>query len=65
MSTRAPGIENLERMREDGFHYVDKTGLSRDFLENPAFDSVCKEALKQMHDRNCEEALVDDGMVLG
>ena len=31
------GIENFERIRKDGFYYVDKTGLIRDFLENPAY----------------------------
>ena len=30
------GIENFERIRKDGFYYVDKTGLIRDFLESPA-----------------------------
>lgn len=32
------------------------------YAENAAFDSACKEALEQIHDRNYEEALVDDGM---
>ena len=31
------GIENFERIRKDGFYYVDKTGLIRDFLKNPAY----------------------------
>ena len=31
------GIENFEKIRKDGFYYVDKTGLIRDFLENPAY----------------------------
>ena len=31
------GIENFERIRKDGFYYVDKTGLIKDFLENPAY----------------------------
>ncbi len=31
------GIENFERIRKDGFYYVDKTGIIRDFLENPAY----------------------------
>ena len=31
------GIENFERIRKEGFYYVDKTGLIRDFLENPAY----------------------------
>lgn len=30
-------IENFERIRKEGFYYVDKTGLIRDFLENPAY----------------------------
>lgn len=30
------------------------------YAENAAFDSACKEALEQIHDRNYEEALVDD-----
>ena len=32
------------------------------YAENAAFDSAGKEALEQIHDRNYEEALVDDGM---
>ncbi len=32
------------------------------YAENAAFDFACKEALKQIHDRNYEETLVDDGM---
>lgn len=32
------------------------------YAENAAFDSACEEALKQVRDRNYEEALVDDGM---
>lgn len=33
--TRLPmGIENFQEMRTEGFYYVDKTGLIRDFLEN-------------------------------
>ena len=31
------GIENFERIRKEGFYYVDKTGLIRDFLRNPAY----------------------------
>ena len=31
------GMENFERVRREGFYYVDKTGLIRDFLENPAY----------------------------
>lgn len=31
------GIENFERLRRDGFYYVDKTGLIKTFLENPAY----------------------------
>lgn len=34
------GIENFERIRKEGFYYVDKTGLIRDFLENPAYVSL-------------------------
>ena len=38
MQTKLPmGIENFERIRKEGFYYVDKTGLIRDFLENPAY----------------------------
>ena len=38
MHTKLPmGIENFERIRKEGFYYVDKTGLIRDFLENPAY----------------------------
>ena len=31
------GIENFKKIRKDGFYYVDKTGLIRDFLKNPAY----------------------------
>ena len=31
------GIENFERIRKDGFYYVDKTWLIRDFLKNSAY----------------------------
>ncbi len=30
------GIENFEKLRKNGFYYVDKTGLIRELLENPA-----------------------------
>ena len=30
------GIENFERIRKDGFYYVDKTRMIRDLLENIA-----------------------------
>lgn len=36
--------------------------IEQKYAENAAFDSACKEALEQIHDRNYEEALVDDGM---
>lgn len=32
------------------------------YAENAAFDAACKEALKQIRDRNYEEVLLDDGM---
>ena len=32
------------------------------YAENAAFDSACKEALKQIYDNNYEEVLTDDGM---
>ncbi len=32
------------------------------YAENAAFDIACKAALGQIHDRNYEDALVDDGM---
>ena len=32
------------------------------YAENAMFDIACKEALRQIHDRNYERALVDDGM---
>ena len=39
--TKLPmGIENFERIRKEGFYYVDKTGLIKDFLENPAYVSL-------------------------
>ena len=28
------GIEDLEKIRTEGFYYVDKTGLIRDFLDS-------------------------------
>lgn len=31
------GIENFQRIRAEGFYYVDKTGLIRDFLKNMAY----------------------------
>ncbi len=35
MKTRLPiGIENFKEMRTQGYYYIDKTGLIRDFLEN-------------------------------
>ena len=38
MQTKLPmGIENFERIRKEGFYYVDKTGLIRDFLVNSAY----------------------------
>ncbi|MDE7311247.1 MAG: ATP-binding protein [Eubacterium sp.] len=30
------GIEDFEKFRKDGFYYVDKTGLIRELLQNPA-----------------------------
>lgn len=30
------GIENFEKLRKNGFYYVDKTGLIRELLQNPA-----------------------------
>ncbi len=32
------------------------------YAENAQFDAACKEALKQVEDRNYEELLIDDGM---
>ena len=32
------------------------------YAENAAFDSACQDAMKQIKDRNYEEALLDDGM---
>ena len=32
------------------------------YAENAAFDNACKEALKQIRDRNYGEKLADDGM---
>ena len=31
------GIENFERIRKEGYYYIDKTGLIKDLLENPAY----------------------------
>lgn len=31
------GIENFSRIHKEGFYYVDKTGLIRDFKKNPAY----------------------------
>ena len=28
------GIENFEKIRQEGFYYIDKTGLIRDLLNN-------------------------------
>lgn len=30
------GIENFAEMRKENFYYIDKTGLIRDLLQNPA-----------------------------
>ena len=36
--TKLPmGIEDFDRIRTDGFYYIDKTGLIRDLLENMAY----------------------------
>ncbi len=32
------------------------------YAENAAFDDACKEAFRQIYDRNYEETLIDDGM---
>jgi len=32
------------------------------YAENAAFDDACKEALRQIYDKNYEELLIDDGM---
>lgn len=32
------------------------------YAENAAFDDACREAMKQIRDRNYEETLIDDGM---
>lgn len=32
------------------------------YAENAAFDDACKEALQQIHNKNYEEPLIDDGM---
>ena len=38
MKAKLPmGIENFRRLRTEGFYYVDKTGLIKDFLENLAY----------------------------
>ncbi len=34
------------------------------YAENAVFDDACREALKQINDRNYEEALIDDGMAV-
>ncbi len=34
------------------------------YAENASFDKACSEALKQIHDRNYEDALMDDGMMI-
>ena len=38
MQTRLPmGMENFERIRTEGFYYVDKTGFIRELLQNMAY----------------------------
>lgn len=32
------------------------------YAENATFDDACKEALRQIYDKNYEELLIDDGM---
>ena len=34
------------------------------YAENASFDKGCREALKQINDRNYEETLIDDGMTI-
>ena len=34
------------------------------YAENASFDKGCSEALKQINDRNYQEALIDDGMTI-
>lgn len=29
-------IEDFEKLRKNGFYYVDKTGMNRELLQNPA-----------------------------
>ena len=36
--------------------------LELKYAENAVFEDGCREALKQIRDRNYEEALIDDGM---
>ncbi len=36
--------------------------IEKKYAEDAAFDLACKEALEQIHDRNYEEILIDDGM---
>ena len=43
------GIENFERIRKEGFYYIDKTGLIKDLLENPAYVNL----LTRPRKRNC------------
>ena len=31
------GIENFKQIRTEGYYYVDKTGMIRELLENPAY----------------------------
>lgn len=33
------------------------------YAEKAAFDAACQEALRQIHDRNYAEVLIDDGMM--
>lgn len=38
MQARLPiGLENFERIRTEGFYYVDKTGFIRELLQNMAY----------------------------
>lgn len=63
---------NVQSNAESGDGYSDisvevedrETGIVIElkYAENAAFDNACKEALKQIRDRNYGEKLADDGM---
>ena len=64
---------DVQSNAESGYGYSDisieieeqETGIVIElkYAENASFDTTCREAMKQINDRNYVEKLVDDGMI--